>query len=155
MGQHTPKVQITSTSVGADGATSDIIRLGQGFTLVINATIDPSLFGSGFRFDAHWVIVRTSDNQAVYDRWWSANPGYPQTVDSLPGPDFWISITWNEASDANVNSGGGGNAEGSRDGMYAFRAYFFVDTSTYSNGLYRPNGTSEFAIADDHFLWRE
>lgn len=155
MGQNTPKVQITGVSVGADGVTSDIIRLGQGFTLVINATIDPSLFGSGFRFDAHWVIVRTADNQVVYDFWWSGLSGYPQTVESLPGSNFWISLTWNEASDANVNSGGGGNAEGSKAGMYAFRAYFFVDTSTYSNGLYRPNGTSEFAIADDHFFWRE
>lgn len=107
-------------------------------------TIDPSLFGSGFRFDAHWVIVRTADNQAVDDFWWSGVSGYPQTVDRLPGSNFWISLAWNQASDANVNSGGGGNAEGSKEGMDAFRAYFFVDTSTYSNGLYRPNGTSEF-----------
>jgi len=155
MSQHTPKVQITSTGVGADGVTSDIIRLGEGFTLVINATIDPSLFGQNFRFDANFVIVRASDNQEVYNWWWSALSSYPVSVDSLPGPNFWISLTWNHAGDANVNSGEGGNAENSREGMYAFRAYFFVDTATYSPSLYRANGTSEFAIADDHYFWRE
>jgi len=154
MSQHTPLVQITGTSVGADGVTSDIIRIGNGFTLVINATIDPSLFGRNFRFDANWCIVRVADNQVVYNWWWSGG-NYPVSVDSLPGPNFWISLTWNQASDANVNAGEGGNAENSHEGMYAFRAYFFVDTATYGGSLYRPNGTSEFAIADDHYLWRE
>jgi hypothetical protein len=153
MGQHTPLVNISSTNVGADGVTSDIIRLGQGFTLVINGGIDQSLFGHNFRFDAHFQIFRASDGQRVNGQWWSLG-GYPVVVDSL-FPSFWISLTWNQASDASVNSGEGGNAEGSNEGMYIFRSYFFVDTATYSSSLFRPNGTSEFAIGDDHYFWRE
>jgi hypothetical protein len=153
MAQHTPKVQITSTSVGADGVTSDVIRAGNNFTLVINGTIDQSLFGQNFRFDANFEIVRVADNAVVYNTWWSGS-GYPVSVDSV-WPSFWILFWWNHADDVNVHSGEGGNAENSKEGMYVFRAYFFVDTAKYSASLYQPNGTSEFAIADDHYFWRE
>lgn len=156
MGAHTPNVQI-STSIMTEGITRDVIRNSAvDIGLIINGSIGAPLLGSGFRFDARFQIFRAADNGLVYDNWWS-NGSYPVIVDSLPGGGsvWWIMFNTAPASGWGLNDGEGGWAEGGTQGMYIFRAFCFVDTSTYSASLFHPNGTSEFAFADDHPFWVE
>jgi hypothetical protein len=155
MGGHTPNVTI-STSIMTEGVTRDVIRnsaVDIGF--IINGSIGSPLLGGGFRFDARFQIFRAADNGRVSDVWWTQG-SYPATVASLPGggASWWIMLS-DIASNWGVNDGEGGFAEGGNDGMYLFRAFFYVDTSTYGSGLFHPNGTSEFAYADDHPFWVE
>jgi len=159
MGGNTPLVQI-STSIITEGAIRDVVRdSGVDLGLIINGNIDPSILGQGFRFDAHFQIWRSADSALVHDSWWS-NGNYPVSVDSLPGGGtaWWIlqSPNPNQVSAWGMNDGDGGWAEAGNQGMYLYRAYFFVDTSTYlGGGLFAPHGSSQFAYADDHPFWVE
>jgi hypothetical protein len=156
MGGHTPLVQI-STSIITEGVVRDVIRNSAvDLGLIITGAVDSSILGRGFRFDARFQIFRAADNGRIFDHWWSGG-NYPVMVDGLPGggSSWWIMVNTSPASGWGLNDGEGGWAEGNNEGMYLFRAYFFVDTSTYTGSLFRPNGTSEFAFADDHPFWVE
>src|SRR5260370_33729592 len=159
---NTPLVSILSSSVPVGGVPQPvpnvIISSASTIFLTVNCFINPSLFGSGFRFDANFQIVRAGDNQVLSNNWWTrASPNsYPFILDSFTGfgPNFFIFMFWT-ASNFGLNDGDGTNAEGGTTGMYIFRPYFFVDTGVYSSSLVRPLGTSQFAFGADTPFWVE
>jgi len=131
---------------------------------VVNLNIDQSLFGSGFRFDCNFQIIRVGDLSVVSNNWLSRCLGfnYPVIVENFfansGANGFFIS---NQASNFGINGGNANNAESNNTGLYILRVYMFVDTSQYGQGgggfpsLGFGQGTSQWAVSDDIYFWCE
>jgi hypothetical protein len=167
-------LQIYSSWVESDVNSNSSVQLNESDQLIlsVNVNIDPSLFGSGNRYDCNFQIIRAGDLSIASNNWisqanWTdangnAHNGYPVVIDQFFAGSGDSSFSmWDSASNFNVHGGDGNNAEGNKLGMYILRVYMFVDTANYGDAgggypsLGQAFGTSQWAVADDVFFWCE
>jgi hypothetical protein len=159
MSQNTGLVTITSISIGTSNGPLQVVNETQtpNLVLTVNMTIDQSLIGKGFRWDINWRIVEVATSHIQSNNWSSQDFGYPQLVDnSFSGGGGNYSWTLgNSIQNFQVHAGGGQNAESQGAGMYFLQIFLFIDSSQYTQNLYKPNGGSQWAISDPLFFWCE
>lgn len=143
---HSPLVRFTNTIVSSSGKDTDVIA-GEWQVTALTAyfTIDASLFGKGYLFDINFQI-RGVDGRLT-NNWFGNRP-----LDEIKG---WGGIYYvNQARYLGIRSNAG-QAESRGAALHVFRPILFVDSCKYSASLYQPNGLSQFAIGDEHYLWCE
>jgi hypothetical protein len=129
----------------------------------VSLSIDERLLGQGYRFDANFQIGSMS-SLWLYNTWisqgnWSdaqgvEHNGYPVGVDQLfPVAGDYTIGAWGPAQHFTVYGGIANDAETNGQGFYFLRVYMFVDTSKYDGNLGQTQGTSQWAVADDVYLW--
>lgn len=133
------------------GQDTDIIASSNDdLLLFIGLHIDPGLFSKASEFTVNFRLIEVATNQSFNNYWSGLSVGLKPYA-----PALYVWMYWPQAAFAGVrNSARSAGSMNKGDGLYLYRPYILLYSYPFSE-LGHPQGDSEFAVAEDHYLLLE